>query len=70
MGNIPQCLRVVTVVTVHGVWCVRVGVRCVKSRPSVYPWRTLCMVEPPSNYMLRVHFIEALCEPLKWEVLR
>ena len=28
------------------------------------------MVEPPSNYMLRAHFIEALHEPLKWEVLR
>ena len=41
--NIPRCLRVVTVVTVHGVRCVRVGVRCVKSQPSVYPWRTLVM---------------------------
>ena len=31
---------------------------------------TACMVEPPSGYMLRVHFIEALCKPLKREVLR
>ena len=30
-----------TVVTTQGLRCVRVGVRCVKSRPSVYPWRTL-----------------------------
>ena len=29
-----------------------------------------CMVEPPSNYMLWAHFIEALCEPLNQEVLR
>ena len=29
-----------------------------------------CMVEPPSNYMLWVHFIEPLHEPLKQEVLR
>ena len=29
-----------------------------------------CIVEPPSNYMLRVHFIEALHEPLKREILR
>ena len=28
------------------------------------------MVEPPSGYMLRARFIEALHEPLKWEVLR
>ena len=28
------------------------------------------MVEPPSNYMLQVHFVEALCKPLKREVLR
>ena len=31
---------------------------------------TACMVEPPSGYMLRVRFIEALREPLKQEVLR
>ena len=31
---------------------------------------TARMVEPPSSYMLRVCFIEALCEPLKREVLR
>ena len=31
---------------------------------------TACMVEPPSGYMLRARFIEALREPLKWEVLR
>ena len=29
-----------------------------------------CMVEAPNGYMLRAHFIEALREPLKWEVLR
>ena len=28
------------------------------------------MVEPPSSYMLRACFVEALREPLKWEVLR
>ena len=28
------------------------------------------MVEAPNGYMLRVHFIEALREPLKQEVLR
>ena len=28
------------------------------------------MVEPPSNYMLWACFVEALCEPLKREVLR
>ena len=28
------------------------------------------MVEPPSNYMLQAHFIEALRKPLKREVLR
>ena len=28
------------------------------------------MVEPPSGYMLRARFVEALQEPLKWEVLR
>ena len=28
------------------------------------------MVEPPSGYMLRVRFVEALREPLRWEVLR
>ena len=38
---IYQCLWVVMVVTIHGVQCVWVGVWCVKSRPSVYPWRTL-----------------------------
>ena len=31
---------------------------------------TARMVEPPSNYMLRAHLVEALCEPLKREVLR
>ena len=31
---------------------------------------TARMVEPPSGYMLRARFIEALREPLKWEVLR
>ena len=28
------------------------------------------MVEPPSSYMLQVRFVEAIREPLKWEVLR
>ena len=28
------------------------------------------MVEPPSNYMLQARFVEALCKPLKREVLR
>ena len=31
---------------------------------------TACMVEPPSGYMLQAHFVEALHEPLKREVLR
>ena len=29
-----------------------------------------CMVEAPNSYMLQAHFIEALHEPLKQEVLR
>ena len=28
------------------------------------------MVEAPNSYMLRAHFIEALCDPVRWEVLR
>ena len=28
------------------------------------------MVEAPNGYIMRVHFVEALCEPLKQEVLR
>ena len=29
-----------------------------------------CMVEAPNGYMLRACFVEALCDPLRQEVLR
>ena len=37
------------VVTAQGLRCVRVGVWCVKSQPSVYPWRTLALENPKSG---------------------
>ena len=65
LDNIPRCLRVMMVVTAHGVWCVWVGVECVKSRPSVYPWRTLTIPLSAEHPMLSTLLAHPIIFPLR-----
>ena len=51
------------VVTAQGLQCVRVGVRCVKSQPSVYPWSTRVIAH------LGLKFISLVAFPLSLHVL-